>query len=170
MLSEAGYFGTPAAPGPNSALINGIGEWDCSQATQAQQCKQINSPPEFTFKAGEKIRFRLINAGVHAMFFYSVDEHTLNVTEADGTGVYGRKLSKWLLLLPPFLHLLAYIRVLFSIRDCDFYSHWFTSCLASQRTAIFGGHQHKGTGRRKKLLLEGYHGFGLLGLVGFHTA
>ncbi|KAA1115351.1 sphingosine N-acyltransferase lac1 [Puccinia graminis f. sp. tritici] len=94
MLSEAGYFGTPAAPGPNSALINGIGEWNCSQASKAQQCKQINPPPEFTFKAGDKIRFRLINAGVHAMFFYSVDEHTLNVTEADGTGVYG----------PPALH------------------------------------------------------------------
>ncbi|KAH9473921.1 hypothetical protein Pst134EA_000977 [Puccinia striiformis f. sp. tritici] len=94
MLSEPGYFGTPAAPGPNSALINGIGEWNCSQATKSEQCKQINSPPEFTFEAGGKIRFRLINAGVHAMFFYSVDEHTLNVTEADGTGIYG----------PPALH------------------------------------------------------------------
>lgn len=90
MLSEAGYFGTPAAPGPNSALMNGVGEWNCSAATRAQQCQQINSPPQFTFKAGEKIRFRLINAGAHAMFFYSVDQHTLNVTEADATGVYGR--------------------------------------------------------------------------------
>ncbi|WAQ80831.1 hypothetical protein PtA15_1A169 [Puccinia triticina] len=89
MLSEAGYFGTPAAPGANSALINGVGEWNCSQASKAQECEQIHSPPEFTFKAGDKIRFRLVNAGVHAMFFYSVDEHTLNVTEADGTGVYG---------------------------------------------------------------------------------
>ncbi|KNZ63434.1 hypothetical protein VP01_1144g4 [Puccinia sorghi] len=94
MLSEAGYFGTPAAPGPNSALMNGVGEWNCSAATRAQQCQQINSPPQFTFKAGEKIRFRLINAGAHAMFFYSVDQHTLNVTEADATGVYG----------PPALH------------------------------------------------------------------
>jgi len=94
MLSEAGYFGTPAAPGANSALMNGVGEWNCSAASRAQQCQQVNSPPEFTFKAGDKIRFRLINAGAHAMFFYSVDQHTLNVTEADATGVYG----------PPALH------------------------------------------------------------------
>lgn len=89
MLSEAGYFGTPAAPAPNSALINGVGEWNCSFATQSQRCLQINSPPVFTFKAGEKIRFRLVNAGVHAMFFYSVDEHKLNLTEADATGIHG---------------------------------------------------------------------------------
>ncbi|MBW0486398.1 hypothetical protein O181_026113 [Austropuccinia psidii MF-1] len=89
MLSEAGYFGTPAAPSPHSAIINGVGQWNCSFATATQQCQQVTSPPRFTFKAGERIRFRLINAGVHAMFFYSVDEHTLNVTEADGTGIYG---------------------------------------------------------------------------------
>ncbi|PLW16166.1 hypothetical protein PCANC_19095 [Puccinia coronata f. sp. avenae] len=89
MLSEAGYAGTPAAPGANSALINGVGEWNCSLATRTQRCEQVASPPEFIIAAGEKIRFRLINAGVHAMFFYSVDEHTLNITEADSTGIYG---------------------------------------------------------------------------------
>jgi len=89
MLSEAGHIGTPAAPGANSALINGVGEWNCSFATKSERCQQVTSPPEFTFRAGDKIRFRLINAGVHAMFFYSVDEHTLNITEADSTGIYG---------------------------------------------------------------------------------
>ncbi|KNZ54171.1 hypothetical protein VP01_301g2 [Puccinia sorghi] len=89
MLSEAGHVGTPAAPGANSALINGVGEWNCSYATKSERCQQVTSPPEFTFRAGDKIRFRLINAGVHAMFFYSVDEHTLNITEADSTGIYG---------------------------------------------------------------------------------
>ncbi|WAQ88008.1 hypothetical protein PtA15_9A133 [Puccinia triticina] len=89
MLSEAGHIGTAAAPGANSALINGVGEWNCSLATTTQQCKQVTSPPEFTITAGQRIRFRLINAGVHAMFFYSVDEHMLNITEADSTPVYG---------------------------------------------------------------------------------
>lgn len=89
MLTQSGYFGTPAAPGPNSALINGVGEWNCSQATESQQCRQTPSPPQFNFKAGERIRFRLVNAGVHAMFFYSIDNHKLNVTEADGTAIYG---------------------------------------------------------------------------------
>jgi FtsP/CotA-like multicopper oxidase with cupredoxin domain len=94
MLSEAGYAGTPAAPGANSALINGVGEWNCSLATRTQRCEQVASPPEFIIAAGEKIRFRLINAGVHAMFFYSVDEHTLNITEADSTGIYGRTFAQ----------------------------------------------------------------------------
>lgn len=94
MLSHKGYAGTSAAPGANSALINGIGEWNCSYATESQECQRVHSPPEFIFKAGEKVRFRLINAGVHTMFFYSVDEHTLNLTEADATGIYG----------PPALH------------------------------------------------------------------
>ncbi|KAI9600807.1 hypothetical protein H4Q26_000600 [Puccinia striiformis f. sp. tritici PST-130] len=89
MLSEAGYFGTPAAPGANCALINGVGQWNCSLATTTQQCNQVTSPPEFTVTAGQRIRFRLINAGVHAMFFFSVDEHMLNITEADSTGIYG---------------------------------------------------------------------------------
>lgn len=89
MLSEAGYFGTPAAPAPNSALINGVGQWNCSYATRAQECQQIKSPPEFIFKAGESVRFRLINGASHAMFFYSVDEHSLNVTEADSTPIHG---------------------------------------------------------------------------------
>ncbi|KAA1115338.1 sphingosine N-acyltransferase lac1 [Puccinia graminis f. sp. tritici] len=89
LLSEAGHIGTPAAPGANSALINGVGEWNCSLATTSQQCKQVSSPPEFTVTAGQRIRFRLINSGVHAMFFYSVDEHMLNITEADSTPIYG---------------------------------------------------------------------------------
>ncbi|POW03035.1 hypothetical protein PSTT_11370 [Puccinia striiformis] len=89
MLSEAGYFGTPAAPGANCALINGVGQWNCSLATTTQQCNQVTSPPGFTVTAGQRIRFRLINAGVHAMFFFSVDEHMLNITEADSTGIYG---------------------------------------------------------------------------------
>ncbi|KAG0143359.1 hypothetical protein CROQUDRAFT_66288, partial [Cronartium quercuum f. sp. fusiforme G11] len=88
MLSEPGYFHTPAAPSPNSALVNGVGEWDCRWATTTQRCEKT-SPPEFRVLAGHRVRFRLVNAGAHAMFYWSADEHTLNVTEADSTAVYG---------------------------------------------------------------------------------
>uniref|UniRef100_A0A0S1MJA6 Multicopper-oxidase laccase-like protein n=1 Tax=Phakopsora pachyrhizi TaxID=170000 RepID=A0A0S1MJA6_PHAPC len=89
MLTEKGYYGTPAAPSPNSALINGVGNWNCDKATSSEKCVQKKSHIQFNFVAGETIRFRLINGASHAMFYYSVDEHTLNVTEADATGVYG---------------------------------------------------------------------------------
>lgn len=72
------------------ALINGIGEWDCKFATPAQRCAPT-SPPEFAIPAGSKARFRLINAASHAMFFFSADDHTLNITEADATAVRGRE-------------------------------------------------------------------------------
>ncbi|KAG0146995.1 hypothetical protein CROQUDRAFT_43546 [Cronartium quercuum f. sp. fusiforme G11] len=90
ILSHTGYHGFPTPPSPNSALINGIGEWDCRFATTTQRCRQ-NAPPEFTVVAGSRIRYRLINSGSHAMFFFSADNHTLNVTEADATPVHGRE-------------------------------------------------------------------------------
>lgn len=67
MLSEPGYFGTPAAPSPNSALVNGVGEWDCRWATTSQRCEKTE-PPEYTVAAGERVRFRLINSGKLVVF------------------------------------------------------------------------------------------------------
>lgn len=90
MLSEPGYFGTPAAPSPNSVIMNGIGDWDCDRfATTHQRCEKTNSLPVFNVVGGKKIRFRIINSGSHAMIYFSGDEHYLNVTEADSTPVYG---------------------------------------------------------------------------------
>lgn len=71
-----------------------MGEWDCRFATKTQRCGKT-SVPEFTVVAGNKVRFRLINSGSHAMIYFSADEHTLNVTEADTTPVYGRELMEW---------------------------------------------------------------------------
>ncbi|EGG04955.1 multi-copper oxidase laccase-like protein [Melampsora larici-populina 98AG31] len=93
MRSTQGYMGFPSPPSANSALINGIGQWDCRFALTDDRCRK-NSPPEFHLVAGTKTRFRLIQAGSHAMFFFSADEHTLNVTEADATPVHG----------PPAIH------------------------------------------------------------------
>lgn len=89
--TDKGYFGTPGTPSPNSVVMNGVGEWDCKYATKEQFCKPTTVLPEFSVAAGNKIRFRLINSGSHSMIFFSADEHTMNVTEADATPVYGRK-------------------------------------------------------------------------------
>lgn len=89
LLSPSGYNNSFAAPSANSALINGIGYFDCSNAPANATCKTPTKPLTFNVPVGSKTRFRLIGAGSHAMFWFSVDGHTLNVTEADGTGVSG---------------------------------------------------------------------------------
>lgn len=75
-----------------------LGEWDCKFATVDEECEAIEDLPEFEVKIHEKVRFRLINAGSHAMMYFSIDQHTLNVTEADSTAVYGRECWCWFLI------------------------------------------------------------------------
>ncbi|WAR52770.1 hypothetical protein PtB15_2B195 [Puccinia triticina] len=89
LLSPAGYNNSFAAPSPNSALVNGIGYFDCNNALANATCTTQNNSLTFDVPVGTKTRFRLIGAGSHALFRFSVDEHTLNVTEADSTGVVG---------------------------------------------------------------------------------
>ncbi|PLW47165.1 hypothetical protein PCASD_02319 [Puccinia coronata f. sp. avenae] len=88
-LSAAGYFGTQAAPSANSALINGVGIFNCSFATPGSRCRTPTRPLEITLPPNQRTRFRLIQAGSHAMFWFSADQHLLTVVEADSTGVTG---------------------------------------------------------------------------------
>ncbi|CAE7189797.1 unnamed protein product [Rhizoctonia solani] len=87
LLSSAGYHGSIAAPSPNSALINGQGIWDCATYGNSSTCF-TQTPFEIQVVPNKKYRFRLINSASHAMFWVSLDSHTLNVTEVDDTGVY----------------------------------------------------------------------------------
>ncbi|KAG9076063.1 laccase, multicopper oxidase, benzenediol:oxygen oxidorectuctase, partial [Ceratobasidium sp. 370] len=87
LLSSSGYKGSIAAPSPNSALINGHGTWDCATYGNSSSCF-TQTPVEIQVVPNKKYRFRLINSAAHAMFWYSIDGHTLNVTEADDTPVY----------------------------------------------------------------------------------
>ncbi|THU92259.1 hypothetical protein K435DRAFT_672475 [Dendrothele bispora CBS 962.96] len=91
LLSSDGYEGTSAAPSPQSGLINGQGVYDCSllDDDSSANCTTPTSYPVFNVETGKKTRFRLINAGSHAQFYFSVDEHTVQVIEADGTPVSG---------------------------------------------------------------------------------
>ncbi|WAQ90114.1 hypothetical protein PtA15_12A99 [Puccinia triticina] len=88
-LSATGYFGTQAAPSANSALINGVGIFNCSFATRGSRCRTPTKPLEITLPPNQKTRFRLIQAGSHAMFWFSADQHLLTVVEADSTRVTG---------------------------------------------------------------------------------
>ncbi|KAK7444341.1 hypothetical protein VKT23_015353 [Stygiomarasmius scandens] len=91
LLSVDGYDGTPAAPSPQSGLVNGQGRYDCSllDSDDTTSCTTPTSYPVFNLVPDAKTRFRLINAGSHAQFYFSVDEHTVTVVEADGTPVSG---------------------------------------------------------------------------------
>ncbi|KAB5588854.1 hypothetical protein CTheo_7708 [Ceratobasidium theobromae] len=87
LLSSSGYHGSLAAPSPNSAMINGRGTWDCATYGNSSTCF-TQTPFEIQVVPNKKYRFRLINSAAHAMFWVSLDSHTLNVTEADDTPVY----------------------------------------------------------------------------------
>lgn len=67
--------------------MNGIGYYNCSYAGPGSRCTTKNSPLTFDLTAGGKARLRLIGAGAYAMFRFSADNHPLNVTETDSTGV-----------------------------------------------------------------------------------
>ncbi|THU94130.1 hypothetical protein K435DRAFT_669017 [Dendrothele bispora CBS 962.96] len=91
LLSVDGYDGTSAAPSPQSGLVNGQGRYNCSllDSDDDTSCTTPTSYPVFNVESNAKTRFRLINAGSHAQFYFSVDEHTVTVVEADGTPVSG---------------------------------------------------------------------------------
>ncbi|KAH8925866.1 multicopper oxidase [Atractiella rhizophila] len=94
-LLDSGYQGSVAAPSPQSALLNGQGIYNCSLIDDSLvddtsgNCTTPDSYPVFSINPSTKYRLRLINSGSHAQFYFSIDEHTLNVTEADSTPVSG---------------------------------------------------------------------------------
>ncbi|MBW0501278.1 hypothetical protein O181_040993 [Austropuccinia psidii MF-1] len=89
LLSDTGYHGSPAAPSPSSALINGIGFFNCSFAPAGSQCDTPTKFLQLNVGPNQKTRIRIVQAGSHAMFRFSADEHVLDVVEADTCGVQG---------------------------------------------------------------------------------
>ncbi|KAH8927079.1 multicopper oxidase [Atractiella rhizophila] len=94
-LLDSGYQGSIASPSPQSALLNGQGIYNCSLIDDSLSddtsgnCTTPDDYPVFAVDPATKYRIRLINSGSHAQFYFSVDGHTLNVTEADSTPVSG---------------------------------------------------------------------------------
>ncbi|KAI9630985.1 hypothetical protein KEM48_013405 [Puccinia striiformis f. sp. tritici PST-130] len=92
LLSTEGYNGTLAAPSPNTALLNGIGFFNCEKYADGKTCQTNYSPLEIQVPPKQRSRIRLIQAGSHALFKVSVDGHALEVIEADATPVRSSKL------------------------------------------------------------------------------
>ncbi|KAF8750790.1 Ferroxidase laccase [Rhizoctonia solani] len=81
-----GYLGSQAAPPPYSSMFNGFGTWNCKKFGSPDTC-YTREPFELKVYPNKKYRLRLINTASHAMIYNSVDEHTLDVIEADDTPI-----------------------------------------------------------------------------------
>lgn len=88
-----GYNGRPVSAAPNSALISGIGQYDCAAPTDAGKCEPYHRMINYRIPRDTRVRLRLIHTGAHASFRYSIDEHKLRIVEADATPVKSRKSS-----------------------------------------------------------------------------
>ncbi|KAG8707230.1 laccase, multicopper oxidase, benzenediol:oxygen oxidorectuctase [Ceratobasidium sp. 395] len=88
-----GYQGSQAAPPPVSAMFNGFGTWDCKTYGSPETCF-TREPYELQVYPNKKYRLRLINTASHAMIWGSVDEHTLDVIEADDCPISSPAVNK----------------------------------------------------------------------------
>ena len=71
----------------------GMGEGCCSNQDVAYSAYVINgrapeNPPQFETKRGERVRFRVVNAGGATVFRVAVQGHKLTVTHSDGFPVH----------------------------------------------------------------------------------
>lgn len=83
-------------PPPDNLLLNGMHISDCSSSPalrfnnitreQPKNCK-AGSIFRTWVKAGERIRFRLISHSTATPFWFSIDNHTLEIIEIDGVEV-----------------------------------------------------------------------------------
>ncbi|KAA1093180.1 sphingosine N-acyltransferase lac1 [Puccinia graminis f. sp. tritici] len=89
-LSTRGYNGSFAAPSPNSAILNGVGFFDCQRYAPGRQCQTRSQPLELLVRPNAKTRLRLVQSSSHALFRVSVDNHRLDIIEADATPVQNR--------------------------------------------------------------------------------
>ncbi|KAF9579389.1 hypothetical protein BGW38_004379 [Lunasporangiospora selenospora] len=71
-------------PIPNNGLINGKHTFDCSKVQAGLTCTG-GERTVFHFLPNQRYRLRIINSSAAAAFLFSIDEHQLQVIEADGT-------------------------------------------------------------------------------------
>ncbi|KAG2187209.1 hypothetical protein INT44_004881 [Umbelopsis vinacea] len=73
-------------PSPDNALIGGTGSNGCAgYVPPGTSCNANHTTKSFSFTAGKRYKLRLINTSAFANFWFSIDNHTLAVVEADGT-------------------------------------------------------------------------------------
>ncbi|KAG0213894.1 hypothetical protein BGX28_003318 [Mortierella sp. GBA30] len=80
---------TPASRGmdpvPNNGLINGKGTFNCSNVQPADLSCTEGERAIIHVLSNRRYRLRIINSSAQAAFMFSIDNHQLQVIEADGT-------------------------------------------------------------------------------------
>ncbi|CAG8558843.1 572_t:CDS:2 [Diversispora eburnea] len=87
VLTVSDWYHSPSAPllpYPDSAVISGRGQYNCSSPAAGSDCNPNVRPATYNVKKGKKYRFRLINTAAYAPFAFSVDSHPLTIIEVDG--------------------------------------------------------------------------------------
>ncbi|KAF9027801.1 hypothetical protein BGZ52_001909 [Haplosporangium bisporale] len=74
-------------PVPNNGLINGKHTFNCANVMPADLKCEKGERTIFHFLPNRRYRLRIINTGAAAPFLFSVDQHQLQVIEADGTNL-----------------------------------------------------------------------------------
>ncbi|KAI1313888.1 hypothetical protein EDD11_002423 [Mortierella claussenii] len=73
-------------PVPNNGLINGKGTFKCANVQPAGlECEETGERAVIHFVPTRRYRLRIINTAAATPFLFSIDNHTLQVIEADGT-------------------------------------------------------------------------------------
>ncbi|CAF0817429.1 unnamed protein product [Adineta steineri] len=80
-------------PIPDTALINGIGQFDCDLN---RQCSYYHA----SIRLGQTKRFRIINTSVYATITLTIDQHRMRLIEVDGISLNGKKYVRSLRLNP----------------------------------------------------------------------
>lgn len=96
-LPGNGYRGSPIMGPPDSILINGVGQVDCSKTRKDVKCSKP-TPFRFRIARNKRVRFRVINTGSHALIRFSIDRHQLKVVEADDDAIqpiYTNEIPVW---------------------------------------------------------------------------
>ncbi|KAJ3024466.1 UNVERIFIED_CONTAM: hypothetical protein HDU68_008138 [Siphonaria sp. JEL0065] len=72
-------------PLPDSGLIGGAGQYNCSVVPKIKSCKSNSPLKTYSVIPGKRYRVRLINTAAQAHYLFSIDGHNMTVIEADGS-------------------------------------------------------------------------------------
>ncbi|BEJ11628.1 hypothetical protein CspHIS471_0200880 [Cutaneotrichosporon sp. HIS471] len=85
--SPKGYRGCAPVDVPDSVIINGVGQVDCSMVQRGVPCNTDVPPYEVRAAPGKRVRLRVLHHGSHSLIYLSIDGHKLTVIEADDLAV-----------------------------------------------------------------------------------
>ncbi|CAG8434167.1 9205_t:CDS:10, partial [Scutellospora calospora] len=71
------------SPVPDSILISGLGQYNCS-AAKGVPCNSSMAIPTYVVQSGKRYRFRIINTSADTPFLFSIDNHAFTLIEVDG--------------------------------------------------------------------------------------